>query len=132
MHTTPTPGAFRSGERGGSRLKFLIVMLILGSAAYAGYLYIPVAYQAYTFKDLMQHDVDVAVAAGYQPAWVSDQLVKSLPEYQVPANAVITSNLRDNRLEVRVQFIRSIEFPGFTYQYEFDYTAKSTAFLTFK
>ncbi len=36
---------------------------------------------------------------------------------------------RDNRLEVRVQFVRPIEFPGYTYNYEFDHTVKSTAFL---
>ena len=37
----------RSDERGGARLKFLVVMAILGLLAYAGYLYIPVAYNAY-------------------------------------------------------------------------------------
>jgi len=34
----------------------------------------------------------------------------------------------DNQMTVRVQFTRPISFPGYTYNYEFDYTAKSTSF----
>ena len=122
----------RSGERGSATLKFVVVMAIMCSTAYAGYLYVPVAFQANTFKELMQHYADVAVAQGYKPSWVGEQLMKSAPEYQIPANAIITSTQRDNRIEVRVQFVRVIEFPGYTYNYEFDETVKSTAFLAFK
>lgn len=122
----------RTSERGSSRLKFLIVMTVMICTAYAGYLYVPVAYQAYLFKDLMQHYVNVAAAQGYQPSWAGEQLLKAEAEYEVPSNAVITTVNRDNRIEVRVQFTRPIEFPGYTYQYEFDHTAKSTTFLTFK
>ena len=122
----------RSGERGSATVKFVIVMAILCSAGYAGYLYVPVAFQANTFKELMQHYADVAVAQGYQPSWVGEQLMKSAPEYEIPANAIITPAQRDNRIEVRVQYVRTIEFPGYTYNYEFDHTVKSTAFLTIK
>jgi hypothetical protein len=122
----------RSNERGDARLKFLIVVVLLAAVGYAGYLYIPVAYQAYLFKDLMQHDADVAAANGYQATWVSDQLTKSAPEYDIPQNAVITPVQKDNRIEVHVQYTKLVEFPGYTYQYEFDQTVRSTAFLTFK
>ncbi len=122
----------RATERGSARLKFLIIIAIIASLAYAGYLFIPVAYQAYLFKDLMQHDVDVAASQGYPASWVKDQLTKGGPEYGVPPDALITPTMRDNRVEVRVQFVRPIQFPGYTYQYDFDHTAKSTAFLTFK
>jgi hypothetical protein len=122
----------RSGERGSASLKFVIVMAILGTVAYAAYLYVPVAFQANAYKDLMQHYADVAAAQGYQPSWVGEQLMKSGPDYGIPTNAIITPAKRDQRIEVRVQFIRVIDFPGYPYNYEFDYTAKSTAFLTFK
>jgi hypothetical protein len=122
----------RSGERGSATLKFVIVMALMGTTAYLGYLYVPVAYQAYLYKDLMQHYADVAASQGYQPSWAGEQLVKSAGEYEVPANAIITPAQRDNRIEVRVQFVRVIEFPGYTYNYEFDHTVKSTAFLSFK
>lgn len=122
----------RTTERGGARLKFIIVMAIIGVVAYVGYMYIPVAYQAHLFKDLMQHEVDVAVSQGYPASWVKDQLTKSAPEYGVPADAIITPEQRDNRVEVTVQFVRPIELPGYTYNYDFDHTAKSTQFLSFK
>ena len=122
----------RSTERGSASLKFLVVMLVFGACAYAGYIYVPVAYQAHNFKDLMQHYVDVASAEGKPPAWAGEQLMKNFGEYEVPADALITPVKRDNRIEVRVQFTKPIEFPGFTYNYEFDHTATSTALLDFK
>ncbi|HXM36185.1 MAG TPA: hypothetical protein VN920_13415 [Pyrinomonadaceae bacterium] len=122
----------RSSERGSARVKFVIVALVLGLVAYSGYVFLPVAYDAWLYKDLMQHNVDVASVAGYPPTWVKDQLTKSGSEYNVPADAIITANLADNRVVVRVQFTRPIPFPGYTYNYEFDHTAKSTAFLSIK
>jgi hypothetical protein len=122
----------RTTERGSARLKFLMVIAVIGIIAYTGYLYVPVAYEAYLLKDLMQHDVDLAATQGYPPSWVKDQLTKAGKDYDVPPDAVINPTQRENRVEVRVQFVRPIEFPGFTYQYNFDHTARSTAFLTFK
>src|SRR6266853_3712289 len=101
-----------SSERGGARLKFLIVATILGLVAYSSYVFLPVAYDAYLYKDLMQHNVDVASASGYPPTWVKDQLSKSAGEYNVPPDAVITASQADNRVVVRVQFTRPILFPG--------------------
>jgi hypothetical protein len=125
-------GRSRHGQEGGTRLKFLIVVLVLGAVAYAGYLYVPVAYQAFYLKDLMQHDVDVAATQSYPVTWVTDQLRKAAAEYGMPPDAIITPGQEDNRIIVRVQFTTPIEFPGFTYQYEFDHTAKSTTFFTTK
>ena len=122
----------RTSERGSANLKFVIVMALLGATAYAAYLYVPVAFQANAYKDLMQHYADVAAAQGFAPSWAGEQLMKSGAEYEVPVNAVITPVQRDNRIEVRVQFVREIAFPGYTYNYEFDHTVKSTAFLAFK
>jgi hypothetical protein len=122
----------RGSEQGGARLKFLIVVAIIAAVAYAGYQFIPVAYQAYQLKDLMQHDVDTAVALGKPASWIQEQLVKSSPEYGIPADAVITPQQQDNRVEVRVQFTKPIQFPGFVYNYEFDHTAKSSTFLSVK
>jgi hypothetical protein len=122
----------RPGERGGARLKFTIVIVVLAIVVYVGYLYVPIAYDAYYFKDVMQNKVDVAATQGYETVWVRDQLVKSGPEYHVPPDAIITPTQSDNRVMVRVQFTRPIQLPGYTYNYDFDYTAKSTAFLTIK
>jgi hypothetical protein len=121
----------RSTEGGSANVKFLVVMAIIGACVYGGYLYVPIAYQAHTFKELMQHYVDVASAEGQKPEWVAEQLVKNFPEYEIPKDAVVTHAKRDSRIEVRVQFTKQVEFPGYTYNYEFDQTVKSTAFLDF-
>jgi hypothetical protein len=122
----------RRSERGGARLKFLVVVAIIACVAYAGYQFIPVFYQAYQIKDLMQHHVDTAVAIGRPPSWIKEQLVRSSVEYSIPPDAVITPTQTDNKMEVRVQFTQPIEFPGFVYTYEFDHTARSAAFLSVK
>jgi hypothetical protein len=105
---------------------------IIAVVAYAGYQFIPVAYNAYQLRDLMQHEVDTAVALGKPTSWITEQLVKSSAEYGIPPNAVITPQQQDDRMEVRVQFSQPIEFPGFVYTYEFDHTAKSATFLSVK
>lgn len=122
----------RHGERGGARLKLIVFLAIFAIVVYVGYLYVPVAVDAYQFKDVMQNKVDLAATQGYDANWVRDQLTKSSPDYHVPAEATIAPAQRDNRVEVRVQFTRPISLPGYTYNYEFDYTAKSTSFLTVK
>lgn len=122
----------RPGERGGARAKLIVFIAIFAVIVYVGYMYIPVAIDAYYFKDIMQNKVDAAAVQGFETAWVTDQLKKSGREYHVPEEAVISPTQKDNRVEVRVQFSRPISFPGYTYSYDFDYTAKSTAFLTVK
>ena len=117
-------------EYGGARLKLLVFFGAFALILYVGYLYVPVSIDAYYFKDTMQNKVDLAAAQGYDPKWIRDQLVKSGPEYHVPPDAIITPDTKDSRLEVRVQFTRPISFPGYTYNYEFDHTARSTAFLS--
>jgi hypothetical protein len=121
-----------NNERGSARLKFIIAITVFAVVVYVGYLYVPVAVDAYYFKDVMQNKVDAAAVQGYETTWVTDQLAKSKLEYHVPENAIITPARQDNQMQVRVQFTRPISFPGYTYNYEFDHTAKSTNFLLIK
>lgn len=118
------------GERGGARLKLIIFLAIVAIAGYAAVMYIPVAVDAYYFKDAMQNKVNLAAAQGYDGAWLTDQISKSKAEHNVPDDAVITPAQKEGRMEVRVQFTRPIATPIFTYNYDFDYTAQSTTFLT--
>lgn len=118
------------GEQGGARLKLVVFLIIFGVILYAGYLYVPVAVDAYYFKDVMQNMVNQATAEGSSTSWLRDQLVKSEPDYHVPREAVITPTVEDKRIKVRVQFTRPISFPGYTYNYDFDYTVQSATFLT--
>ena len=116
-------------QQGGARVKFIISLALFALVIYVGYMYIPVAVDAYYFKDEMQKKVDLASATGHDSDWVKDQLTKLGPEYHVPPDAAITGAQRDGRLEVRVQFTRPISFPGYTYNYSFDHTVASGSFF---
>src|SRR2546423_6141402 len=119
-----------NNDRGSARLKLIVFIIVFGVIIYAGYLYIPVSVDAYYFKDVMQNMCNQAAAQGNDGNWVREQLVKSEPDYHVPPDAAITPTVQDKRVQVRVQFTRPISLPGYTYNYEFDYTARSTTFLT--
>ena len=117
-------------EHGNARLKLILFLAVVAIVGYAGYMYIPVALDAYYFKDAMQNKVNLAAAQGHDGAWLADQISKSKAEHNVPDDAVITPAQQEGRLEVRVQFTRPISTPLFTYNYDFDHTAQSTTFLT--
>lgn len=122
----------RRNERGGSTLKFLIVMAILISLAFSGYNYVPVAYNAYLFKDLMQQNVDKAAALSQSGDWVKSQLRANAAEFGVPPNATMATALDAGRMQVRVQFTRPIPLLVYTYEYKFDETIKSRDLSNYK
>lgn len=124
--------ADRKGERGEARLKFLIVVALIALVAYAGYQYVPVAYNAYLFKDVMQSKVDKASAEGRTAEWVKHELTASAPEYGVPSDAVVVTEVRDGRMQANVQFARPVQLPIYTYQYTFNHTVKSTDLFSVK
>lgn len=120
----------KSEERGGSRFNFMVVALILLALGFAGYGYVPVAFRAYQYKDLMKQDVDRAAALGKPAEDLKKQLLADGKEYGVPPDAAITIQQHEGRMEARVQFVQPIEYPGYTYKYEFDNTVKSDALLS--
>jgi type II secretory pathway component PulM len=117
----------RERERGGARLNFLIVMVIICAAAYAGYQIVPVVYRAEAFETFMQDTVDTAAYTDKNAAWVEQQLKKSLAEYDVPSDAVVSAMINDSHIEARVQYTRAIPLALTEYRYHFDKTVKSSS-----
>ena len=119
-----------SSERGGARLNFLVVIVVITVLAYVGYQYVPVAYNASIFKVFMQDTVDKAAITSRTPEWVENELRANAPGYGVPPDAAITVQKNNGRLEARVRWTRPIPLPGYIYQYEFNHTVSSSNFLT--
>jgi hypothetical protein len=119
-----------NNQTGSARLKLIIFLVVFGVIIYIGYVFLPVAIDSYYFKDVMQNKVDMTVAQGKDADWLKDQLIQAGPQYHVPPDAVITPKQNGNAFEVTVKFTRPLVFPGYTYKYEFDYTARSTQFLS--
>ena len=123
-------GRARAGEMGGSRFNFIIVMVILALAAYSAYNYAPVAYDAFLFKDYMEETVNkAAYPPGQTPEWVAQQLRSSGKDYDLPADAYINVQKEEGRIVARVQWTRPVRLPGYTYQYRFDHTVRSSGFI---
>ena len=126
--------ASRHGERGAARLKFIIVLVVVALAAYMGFQYIPVRYQAYTFKTFMDQSV-LNESASSRPGsakgeFVENQLKSNAKDYGVPEDAKFSHQFQNGHLEVTVKFTREINLlPGYVYHYDFDYTARSNPFL---
>jgi hypothetical protein len=120
----------RAGEMGGSRLNFLIVVVIIALVGYSAYNYAPVAYDASLFKDYMQDTVNkAAYPPGQSTEWVAQQLRLSSKEYDLPADAYINVQKEGGQIVARVQWMRPIRLPGYTYQYTFDHTVRSSGFI---
>lgn len=116
-------------QRGGSRLSFLIFAAIVVTIAYAGYQFVPVAYQASTLQVYMQDTVNAAAASNQSAEWVRQQLLANRDDYGIPEDADIKAASQERRMELHVRFTRPIALPGYTYEYDFDHTAKSRSFL---
>ena len=120
----------RHQERGAARLKFILIIAVIAIVVYVGFQYVPVAYQASRYKVAMQDAVDKAAAIGQSSEWVRNQLRTDGNAYSVPADAEITVERgADGRVQARVKYTRPVSLPGYTYSYNFDYTAKSTELL---
>ncbi|HZH32881.1 MAG TPA: hypothetical protein VEY11_19085 [Pyrinomonadaceae bacterium] len=123
-------GAQRTNERGSARLNFLLLMAFIAAIAYAGYQYVPVAYQASQLKVFMQDTVNNAVVTDKNAAWAEDQLRRSLVNYGAPPNALVTVANRESRLEAHVQYTVPVPLLVTTYEYKFDHTTRSSNLLT--
>lgn len=129
-HQTPSGSRRIAEQRGGARLNFLIVVAVIAAAAYVGYQYVPVAYNASLFKVFMQDTVDKAAITSRTAEWVENELRANAPSYGVPPDAAITVQRNEGRLEARVRWTRPIPLPGYIHQYNFDHTVSSSNFLT--
>ena len=134
MRVSHAPTRRRRAEAGGSRLSFLLAVAAIGLVGYAVYQYAPVAYDAFKFKDFMTRTVDKASYPPGQPVeWVESQLRAGAREHGL-APEDLTLDVRNvgGRIVARAQWTRPVKMPGFIYDYNFDYTAKSSGFLNTK
>ena len=120
----------RRGERGGARFNFIVILIIIALAAYSAYNYVPVAYNAYLYKDLMQETVN---KAAYPPIksndWVTQQLRDAAKEYDLPEDTDIRVQNENGRISAHVTYTHPVQLPGYTYEYNFDHTVRSSGFI---
>lgn len=111
-------------------MSFLITILLLVVVGYSLMQYVPVAWNARLFRDVMQSKVDQAAALGKPTAWVTTQLRADMEDYDIPPGALVSVQSRDNRIEAVVRYDQPVALPGYIYHYKFDYAARSSGFLS--
>ena len=120
----------RHGERGGARLNFILVAVAIALAGYSAYNYAPVAYDAFLFKDFMQETVNkAAYPPGQTNDWVTQQLRAAAKDYDLPPDMSVNVQKEEGHITARVQWSRPVQLPGYTYDYRFDHTARSSGFI---
>lgn len=118
------------GERGGSRVNFLIFVLVVALCGYSAYHYVPVAYNAYLYKDYMQETVNkAAYPPGQTNDWVASQLRSAAKDFNLPPDTQIAVQNEDGRIAAHVKWTQPVPLPGFIYEYKFDETARSSGFI---
>ena len=120
----------RAGERGGSRFNLIIIIAVLAVGGYSAYNYAPVSYHAFLYKDYMQDTVNkAAYTSGQSTDWIVQRLRAGAKEYDLPENAYINVQKDGSQIIARVQWTRPVKLPGYTYQYTFDHTVRSSGFI---
>jgi hypothetical protein len=121
----------RAGEMGGARFNFIIVVVVVALVGYSAYHYVPVAYNAYLFKDHMQEMVNkAAYPPGQTNEWVTSRLREdATKDYNLPPNIQISVQSVQGRIAARVTWSQPIQLPGYVYEYKFDHTAQSSGFI---
>lgn len=128
----------RHSERGGAGVKLLVVAVSLILLANAGYHFIPVAYNAESFKQEMSTAVVQALAMPTSYGKTSDvlkhKIVAAAETHDVPIDFELDIREANNKsITAHVHYVKPVPvlpFGIYTYNYEFDYTAAPNGFLT--
>jgi hypothetical protein len=126
----------RSSERGGAGVKLLLVLLVIVLIFNAGYQWIPVAYGGENFKQ----DMQTAVVQGFAATGrmspvdiVKRKIIASAESNDLPVDYLLDVKVTKTSITAHVVYTKEVPllpFGIYTYQYEFDYTASPTGFLT--
>ncbi len=125
----------RKSEHGGAGVKFVAVLVVLFLIGYAGYNYIPIAYEGQSFKQ----DMQTAVVQGQAPSpgmtipdTVKMKVQKAMVSNNIPPDAIIQIMPISNSVQAHVIYSKQVQmlpFGLYKYNYHFDYTATPTGFL---
>ena len=126
----------RKSEHGGAGVKLAIVLAIIFLIAYAGYNYIPIAYEGENFKQEMQTAVvqGMAVLPGVTPVdMVKGKLQKAIASNNIPSDALVqVMPTKNNGVTAHVSYTKKVSilpFGIYKHTYNFDHTATPTGFL---
>lgn len=126
----------RRAERGEAGWKLLVFIIVVFLAGFAGFNYIPTAYQAASFRQEMETAVIKGIALptqGLKPQEaVKNKIQSAMVETGIPSEAFLEVKTIKNVVQARVYYLKQVELLPFglwTYDYVFDHTVAPTGFL---
>jgi hypothetical protein len=126
----------RESEKGSAGVKFVFVLFVIALIANAGINYIPVAYDSASLKSDMETAIlqGLALPGKANPVDnVKGRIARSIQANSIPATAVIDVKQNAGVLTAHVTYsqpVNILPFGIYKYNYNFDYTATPTGFLT--
>jgi hypothetical protein len=75
----------RDGQRGGSRISSIIMLLVLAAMAFAAFKIVPAYFADYQLNDAMTTEARFAMVNRKAPADVQDDIWKKIQELGIPA-----------------------------------------------
>lgn len=126
----------RRGERGGAGVKLLAALVVIFLIAHAGYNYIPVVYDAASFKQEMETAVIKGITLpktyGTPIDIVRGKLQKAAQTHDLPEDTFIDVVENNKTLTARVYYEKTVPllpFGLYDHVYVFDHTATPGGFL---
>lgn len=115
------------GQRGDSQFGCVVGILALLLGIFVAYKMIPVKVKAAELRGVV---VDEAKSAGtHNDARIEKAILVKAEELQLPVTEEhVKINRRRGEISVDVQYTVPIEFPGFTYQWNFHHRAENPIF----
>ena len=121
-------GEERRGERGEGRAGFLIAVIIVGIAVFAGVKIIPVRIAAYEFRDTLREECRYAAVRG-DDATVKQRILEKAEELEIPLSQ---ENLKLHRTRsemiISASYKQPIDLKVTTYVYTFDAKERAPLF----
>lgn len=114
-------------QRGEGQIGCIIGLIILIACGYIAYKMIPVKVRA---ADLRQEITDIARSAGvYKEPEIRKRILAKAEELNLPLESEnLTIERKPDRVYVEAVYVVPVEFPGYTYQWEFKHIADNPVF----
>lgn len=119
--------SFRRREKGEGQAGCLFGLILLALAGFIAYKVIPVKVKA---AEMRQEVIDEAKSAGtHNDDKIRDDILAKARENNLPVGPDnIKINRGNNEIDVQVDYVVPIEFPGYTYQWHINHSAHNPIF----
>ena len=121
-------GLPRTLSRGGAKLKAIIWLLVLGSAAYVGYKLVPIYFADYQLQDKMLTEARFATVNRRSSEEIRDVIFREIQEREIPARREdIRVETSQRGVRIVVDYTVTVDLRVYQLQLHFTPTAENRA-----